>query len=94
MIWTEQAYQDLHAIYEYIADSSKSYAKLLTSKLFDRSQMLAIFPEMGRKVPEFKEPNVRELIEGNYRIIYEIVSDDLVLVQTVWHSSRPLPDGS
>ncbi len=94
VIWTEQAYQDLHTIYNYVAESSKSYAKLLTDKLFARSQMLAVFPEMGRAVPEYGDKQVRELIEGNYRIIYEILSEDMVLVQTVWHSSRRLPDGT
>lgn len=42
-------------------------------------------------VPEVGNPTVRELIEGNYRIIYEIMSEDIVLIQTVWHSARPLP---
>lgn len=90
VIWTEQAYSDLHAIYDYVAVDSERYAKILTDKLFDRTQVLASFPEMGRIVPEVGSLTVRELIEGNYRIIYEVMSDDIVLVQTVWHSARPL----
>lgn len=90
VIWTEQAYDDLQAIYEYIAVDSERYARLLTDKLFDRSQILSSFPEMGRVVPEMRNPAVRELIEGNYRIIYEIMSEDIILVQTIWHSARPL----
>ncbi|WP_375446117.1 type II toxin-antitoxin system RelE/ParE family toxin [uncultured Fibrella sp.] len=42
--------------------------------------MLATFPEMGKAVPEFRDKQVRELIEGSYRIIYEILSEDMVLV--------------
>lgn len=90
VIWTEQAYSDLQAIYDYVAVDSKRYANILTDKLFDRTQILASFPEMGRIVPETHSPAVRELIEGNYRIIYEIVSEDVILIQTVWHSARPL----
>lgn len=90
VIWTEQAYDDLQAIYDYIAVDSERYARLLTEKLFNRSQTLASFPEMGRVVPETQNPAVRELIEGSYRIIYEILSEDIILVQTVWHSARPL----
>lgn len=90
VIWTEQAYSDLQAIYDYVAVESKYYAKILTDKLFNRTQILASFPEMGRVVPELNNPSVRELIEGNYRIIYEILSEDVILVQTVWHSARPL----
>lgn len=89
-IWTEQAYEDLQAIYEYVAADSKRYVRLLADKLFDRSQILSSFPDTGRIVPELRNPAVRELIEGNYRIIYEIISEDSILVQTVWHSARPL----
>jgi toxin ParE1/3/4 len=92
VIWTEQASDDLQAIYDYAAQTSVSYARLLSEKLFERTQVLASFPELRRRVPEYKQPTVRELIEGSYRIIYEIISDDLILIQTVWHSARPLPD--
>ena len=68
----------MQAIHDYIAQSSANYARLLTANLFDRTQILASFPEMGRRVPEYKHPAVRELIEGSYRIIYEIMSEDLI----------------
>lgn len=90
VIWTEQAYEDLSNIYQYVAIESVHYAKILSDKLFVRTQILASFPEIGRVVPEVRNPSVRELIEGNYRIIYEVISDDLVLIQTIWHSARPL----
>lgn len=90
VIWTAQAYDDLQAIYEYIAADSERYARLLTDTLFNRSQILSSFPEMGRVVPAVQNQAVRELIEGNYRIIDEIISEDVALVQTVWHSARPL----
>lgn len=48
------------------------------------------FSEAGRIVPEKNEENVRELIEGNYRIIYEIISEDLIYILTVYHSARNL----
>jgi toxin ParE1/3/4 len=46
--------------------------------------------EAGRIVPEKGEESVRELIEGNYRIIYEVVSDNLIYILTVYHSARDL----
>ena len=36
--------------------------------LIQRVDQLIEFPESGRIVPEKKEPEIRELIEGNYRI--------------------------
>lgn len=53
VIWTEQAYSDLQAIYDYVAVDSVRYAKLLTDKLFDRTQILASFPEMAAWFPKW-----------------------------------------
>jgi plasmid stabilization system protein ParE len=33
---------------------------------------LADFPEIGRMVPEFRQPNLREIICRSYRIIYRL----------------------
>lgn len=88
VIWTAQAIEDIERIAEYIAQESEQYASLLVSKLYARVQPLQQFPLMGRMVPEKGDPTVRELIEGNYRIIYEVLSDDLILIETVRHSAQ------
>lgn len=90
LIWTEQAINDLEDIGDYIAESSEKYAKLTVKRLYDKSDILKQFPQTGRIVPEKNEETVRELIEGNYRIIYEIVSEDLIYILTVYHSARDL----
>lgn len=90
LIWTDQAINDLGDIGDYIAESSEKYAKLTVKKLFERPEILKTYPQSGRIVPEKNDENVRELIEGNYRIIYEIVSTDQVNILTVYHSAREL----
>lgn len=74
LIWTDQAISDLGDIGDYIAETSEKYAKLMVTKLYERTDLLKTFPQAGRIVPEKSEDNVRELIEGSYRIIYEVVS--------------------
>jgi len=59
--------------------------------VFDAVQRLGLFPESGRVVPEFEKSEIREIILGNYRIIYRY-SPDLVEILTVYHSSRLLND--
>jgi hypothetical protein len=44
--------------------------KRFVIKLIDRVDQLIEFPESGREVPEKNNPEIRELIEGNYRIFY------------------------
>ncbi len=90
LIWTDQAINDLGDIGDYIAENSEKYAKLTVKKLFERPDILKTFPQAGRIVPEKNEENLRELIEGNYRIIYEIVSSDQINILTVYHSARDL----
>lgn len=90
LIWTDQAINDLGDIGDYISENSESYAKLTVTRLFERANILKAFAKTGRVVPEKNEDHVRELIEGNYRIIYEIVSEDQINILTVYHSARDL----
>lgn len=90
LIWTDSAIADLDAIGDYIAQNSEKYAMMTVKKLFERTEILKNFPEAGRIVPEKNEETVRELIEGNFRIIYEIASADQINILTVYHSARNL----
>ena len=44
---------------------------------------------MGRIVPEINSPNIREIIEGNYRIIYR-VAQEKIEVLTVFEGRKLL----
>jgi toxin ParE1/3/4 len=52
-------------------------------------QRLRQFPEAGSMVTEFGNPNVREIYQGAYRIIYRVKSDKIDIV-AVYHSARLL----
>ncbi|MDA3900516.1 MAG: type II toxin-antitoxin system RelE/ParE family toxin [Spirochaetes bacterium] len=69
------ARKDLLDIHDYIAKDSIYYAKEVTQSLLLAIRNLEVFPEMGRVVPEFREPKIREIILGSYRIIYRIRED-------------------
>jgi addiction module RelE/StbE family toxin len=89
VVWTNNALADLSEIAEYIANNSTKYAELTVYKLYYKVEILFTHPRVGRIVPETEQENLRELIEGNYRIIYEIVNDNIFIL-TVHHSSRIL----
>ncbi len=89
VIWTEFALEDLRAIHEYISQDSKVYADKFIEKLIDRVNQLENFSKSGRSVPEFNSETIRELIEGNYRIVYKINPDHIVVVR-IHHSARQL----
>lgn len=82
--------EHLFAIYEYIAQDSPLYAQRMIDRLTRRSEQIGSFPLSGRMVPEYESENVREVIEGSYRIIYLIKLDQIDIVAVV-HSARVLP---
>lgn len=90
VIWTEQAIDDLTTIAEYTGRHSEKWASAIIQRLFNRVSILKEMPELGRIVPEKGDASIRELIEGNYRIIYEIKDPDRIEILLVHHSSRPL----
>ncbi len=87
--WTAQALGDIDAISEYIARDSKYYARIFVSKVFDSVIRLEVFSESGRIVPEINQMNIREILLGNYRIIYRL-KENLIEILTVYHCSRLL----
>ncbi|RLD61476.1 MAG: type II toxin-antitoxin system RelE/ParE family toxin [Bacteroidetes bacterium] len=88
--WTFQAKKDLNAIAEYISKDSKRYAKLQVIRLKNRTRILKIQIRTGKIVPEINQENIRELIEGSYRIIYKIVENNQIDILTIHHSARDL----
>jgi len=85
--WTEQALDDLQAITEFIARDSVEYASLFTTDVLDAVDRIAVFPEIGRVVPEVENPDIREVILGNYRIVYRL-RGHTVEILTLYHSAR------
>jgi toxin ParE1/3/4 len=90
VIWTEQAIQDLEAIAAYIERNSFKYAQITIHKIFSKALLLADFPQMGNRVPEKDDDTIRQLFEGNYRIVYRISSAEIVHILLVFHSARVL----
>ncbi len=83
VFWTETAVNHLSAIYTYVAQNSPQYAQRLVEKITKRSQQIGQFPFSGRSVPEFKNQQIREVIEGNYRIIYYINGEQIDVIAVI-----------
>ncbi len=89
VIWTDFAIEDLKSIHDYIALDSKTYASKFIEKIIQRIDQLEKHPKSGRVVPEFNSETLRELIEGNYRIVYKVNTDHIGIVR-IQHSARQL----
>jgi len=81
--WTHTAVEHLLAIYEHIAQDAPLYARRMIDRLTKRSEQIAAFPRSGRTVPEYEAPDIREVIERPYRIIYHIKTDQIDILAVV-----------
>lgn len=59
-------------------------------RLTRRSQQIATFPHSGRIVPDYGAPDIREVVEPPYRILYRIRQDRIDIL-AVMHSAQNLP---
>ncbi len=81
--WTRTAEGHLDAIHAHIARDSNEYAQRMVDRLTTKSRQIAEFPASGRKVPEFAADQIREVIEGSFRIIYQIKTDQIDILAVV-----------
>jgi addiction module RelE/StbE family toxin len=88
--WTHQARDDLKSIADYISQDSKRYARLHVVRLKEKTAHLKFQPKAGKVVPEINNTCIREIVFGNYRIIYKIVSKQQVDILTIHHAARDL----
>jgi len=89
--FSSRAIHDLEFIGDHIERAAPEAARRHLQKLVDRVKQLEKFPGSGRIVPEFQEPQLRELVEGNYRIVYEIFpKKSLIVILTIFESHKLL----
>jgi toxin ParE1/3/4 len=87
VLWTDAALNQLEAIRDFLSRTSPEYARRIVERLVNRSEQIAAFPRSGRMVPEYELDEVRQVIEGSYRIIY-LIKESQVEVLAVIHTSR------
>ena len=87
VVWAPQAIQHVEAIRVHIARDSADYADLIVERIVAAVERLQDHPHSGRVVPELGDESIREVIHGNYRIVYRL-RRDVVEIATVFHAAR------
>ncbi len=88
--WAVLASEDLVSIAEHISRDSEFYAATVVSELVAASRSLAAFAERGRRVPEYDDQSVRELIVRKYRLVYRVHPGRVEILRII-HGARVLP---
>ncbi|MBN2317091.1 MAG: type II toxin-antitoxin system RelE/ParE family toxin [Sedimentisphaerales bacterium] len=93
LIWAPSACLDLKELASYIAESRPEVSNRFVSSVFHTIEHLTAFPQSGRIVPEFNDPNIREVIRKPCRIVYRVKQDrQIIEIVRVWHAARGIPE--
>jgi toxin ParE1/3/4 len=90
VVWTQEAELCLKAIHDYIAKDKPEAAFNVVVAVYRRAQELADFPSMGQALPGFRDPSLRVLLWGHYRIVYRPVGAERIDILGVFHGAMDL----
>ena len=90
IVWSPLAIDRASEIAGYIAQDKPSAAEKWVNTVFSKVEQLKSAPEIGRIVPEINNDHFRELLYGNYRIVYRIEKKQ-VSILTIRHGKQVLP---
>jgi toxin ParE1/3/4 len=78
--WALSAQAALDEVIAYINADSPANAQRVLLAALDAAASLASFAERGRVVPELADPEIRELLVLNYRLMYRASAHDVTVV--------------
>ena len=87
LLWTENAKKDILSIRYYIARTNPANAGRWIKRLRSRAKNIVHAPYSFRKVPEYNQDDIREALEGNYRIVFQITSESIIIL-TIFEGHR------
>lgn len=85
--WTDESVRWLHDIHDYISHDSPISAQKVVMGIYDKSQILVSFPDIGCIYRKEKDGVVRILLFGHYRIAYFVRNDESVTILGVFHGA-------
>ncbi|MGL4513468.1 MAG: type II toxin-antitoxin system RelE/ParE family toxin [Lacipirellulaceae bacterium] len=88
VVWTERALDDLRSIDDDLAQRSQEAAARVVEGILDLADSLALQPRLGWREAGLPKREVRNLVYGHYRVLYQVVDDTDVRVLQVVHTRR------
>lgn len=85
---TRSALDDLAEIHHfYTTEDAPEVGARLVAEIFEQVERLRKHPDIGRIVPEFGNPMLRELIHAPFRVVYWREKSRVSVIR-VWRSER------
>ena len=90
LVWSDAAQYHMASVRGYLTGQKSLHADDLIERIIARTEILKTSPHIGSPVPEYPTHRFRELIEPPYRILYEVRTEEVVIL-AVHHVRRRLP---
>ena len=90
IIWAPRALADLREVVRFISRDNPEAARRFGGRLIQVAEGLSTFPERGRVIRKFADPDIREVFLRSYRIAYRIRRQPApsVEIARIWHGAR------
>lgn len=90
IFWTDESKIWLKEIYDFIALDSPRNAEKVIESIIDRTEPLREFPQLGQRLMDWPDQEIRMVLYGHYRIVYLIKSEEQIDILGVYHSALDL----
>jgi toxin ParE1/3/4 len=87
VVWADSARRALEEVLEYVAQDSRDRAVTLLSRVLETAATLDTLANRGRVVPELNKPDIRELLVFDYRLQYQVLDEQVVVIAFL-HGAR------
>ena len=88
--WTDEAYNWLQDIFQYIARDNPDAAQRVISGIYAKTQLLSDYPQSGSKYRTELEGDIRIMLYGHYRIAYLHNADNTIDILGVFHGAMDI----
>jgi plasmid stabilization system protein ParE len=89
VVWTSVAIEKLDEIERFIAEDNPKRASDFIDTLLEKGDLIGLYPDRGRAVPEIAYPEIRKVFVGNYRVVYRRTPDRIEIL-TVFEGHRSI----
>jgi toxin ParE1/3/4 len=90
--WTRRASRELEEKAEWLAVNRPGAAGSFLTRITEAVERVRDLPWRGRRLSDFEDEPVREIIVGTHRVTY-LPEADRILVVTIKHCSEELTEG-
>jgi toxin ParE1/3/4 len=90
IVWTSESRWWLREIFDYIRQDSPQTAVKVVRRIREKARALLDFPELGHVYEPAREENVRILLYGHYKIVYQPSESGEIYILGVFHGALDL----